>query len=116
MFVNNPNDFEVTTMWDSISYAVPAKSTLPFSDEVCRKFQRDNPSVKLVTETPKNDVPEAEIGQLPEGGTGQEPVIEDNLEDLQKAYTEKFGKKLVGKWAKDTKWIKSKLNEDGNPS
>lgn len=33
------------------------------------------------------------------------------LEELQKAYAEKFpDKKLVGKYSKDAKWIKSKLN------
>lgn len=35
----------------------------------------------------------------------------DVLEDLNKQYTEKFGKKLVGKRAKDAEWIIKKLDQ-----
>lgn len=36
-----------------------------------------------------------------------EPVEE--LTELLDAYEAKYGKRLVGKWAKDAEWIKSKL-------
>jgi len=40
-----------------------------------------------------------------------EPVEEltGDLNELLDAYEAKYGKRLVGKWAKDAEWIKSKL-------
>lgn len=42
--------------------------------------------------------------------TAEVITTELNLEELQNKYFEKFGKKLVGRYAKDANWIQEKLN------
>lgn len=62
----------------------------------------DKPVQKVVNDTPEVGLPPRETEMAPQ---------EESIEELNAQYFTKFGKKLVGKWAKNIDYIKSKLNK-----
>lgn len=117
----NPLDKDIKgIVWNGKVIDVPSKGYSKNLDlEACKFVQRifnvlsiveDESApvseVKVLKEV--NDVPEVEPVKEPEVKE-EEPVKE--LDDLNKEYEIRFGKKLVGKWAKDMAWLKSKLNK-----